>query len=62
MTIGGIAAIAGVILIIWPGTGSVAISWVIGIAALIVGGLLIFLASRVRQARMRVADLGHRTD
>lgn len=61
-TIGGIAAIAGVILIIWPGTGSVAISWVIGIAALLVGGLLIFLASRVRQARQRVVDLGHRTD
>ena len=61
MTIGAVAAIAGVILIVWPGTGSVAISWVIGIAALLVGALLIFLASRVRQAAQRVADLGRGT-
>jgi uncharacterized membrane protein HdeD (DUF308 family) len=62
MTIGGTAAIAGVILVIWPGTGSVAISWVIGIAALLIGGLLIYLASRVRQASMRLSDLGRGTD
>ncbi len=62
MTIGGVAAIAGVILVIWPGTGSVAISWVIGIAALLVGALLIFLAQRVRQAAKRVAGLGRGTD
>ena len=62
MTIGGVAAIAGVILVIWPGTGSVAISWVIGIAALVVGALLIFLAQRVRQAAKRVAGLGRGTD
>jgi uncharacterized membrane protein HdeD (DUF308 family) len=61
MTIGAVAAIAGVILIVWPGTASVAISWVIGIAALLVGALLIFLASRVRQAAQRVADLGRGT-
>jgi len=58
MTIGGVAAIAGVILVVWPGTGSVAISWVIGIAALLVGALLLYLASRVRQAAKRVADVG----
>jgi len=62
MTIGGVAAIAGVILVIWPGTGSVAISWVIGIAALLVGALLIFLAQRVRQAAKRVPGLGRGTD
>jgi len=61
MTIGGVAAIAGVILVIWPGTGSVAISWVIGIAALLVGALLIYLAQRVRKAAKRVADLGRGT-
>jgi uncharacterized membrane protein HdeD (DUF308 family) len=61
MSIGGVAAIAGVILVIWPGTASVAISWVIGIAALLVGALLIFLASRVREGAKRVADLGRGT-
>ena len=61
MSIGGVAAIAGVILVIWPGTASVAISWVIGIAALLVGALLILLASRVREGAKRVADLGRGT-
>jgi len=61
MTIGGVAAIAGVILVIWPGTASVAISWVIGIAALLVGALLIYLAQRVRQAAKRVDNLGRGT-
>jgi len=61
MTIGGVAAIAGVILLIWPGTASVAISWVIGIAALLVGALLIYLAQRVRQAAKRVDNLGRGT-
>ena len=58
MTIGGVAAIAGIILVVWPGTGSVAISWVIGIAALLIGLLLIYLAQRVRQAAERVDSLG----
>jgi uncharacterized membrane protein HdeD (DUF308 family) len=61
MTIGGVAAIAGVILLIWPSTASVAISWVIGIAALLVGALLIYLAQRVRQAAKRVDNLGRGT-
>ena len=61
MTIGGVAAFAGVILLIWPGTASVAISWVIGIAALLVGALLIYLAQRVRQAAKRVDNLGRGT-
>jgi len=58
MTIGAVAAIAGMIFVLWPGTGSVAISWVIGIAALLIGALLIYLAQRVRQAAKRVDTLG----
>ena len=61
MTIGGVAAFAGVILLIWPSTASVAISWVIGIAALLVGALLIYLGQRVRQAAKRVDNLGRGT-
>jgi uncharacterized membrane protein HdeD (DUF308 family) len=58
MTIGAIAAIAGVIFVVWPGAGSVAISWVIGIAALLIGALLIYLAQRVQQAAKRIDNLG----
>lgn len=57
-TIGAVAAIAGLILVIWPNTGSVAIAWVISIVALLIGALLIFLALRLRQATQRVASLG----
>jgi uncharacterized membrane protein HdeD (DUF308 family) len=58
MSIGAVAAIAGVILVVWPGTGLVAISWVIGIVALLVGALLLYLAQRVRQAAKRIDNLG----
>ena len=32
------------LLLTWPGTGVVAISWIIGLAALLLAALLIFLA------------------
>jgi uncharacterized membrane protein HdeD (DUF308 family) len=57
MTIGAGAAIVGLILIIWPGTGAVAISWAIGIAALLIGALLIYLALRLRQVNQRMDNL-----
>jgi uncharacterized membrane protein HdeD (DUF308 family) len=58
MIIGAVAAIAGVIFLVWPGAGSVAISWMIGIAALLIGALLIYLAQRVQQTAKRVGNLG----
>ncbi len=54
MALGGIAVIVGVILILWPGSGVVTISWVIGIAALLLGVLLISLAMRFRKLDKRV--------
>ncbi len=48
-TIGGVAAVVGLILVLWPGTGVVAISWVIAIPALVVAALLIFLALRLKR-------------
>jgi uncharacterized membrane protein HdeD (DUF308 family) len=54
-TIGGIAAAAGAILIVWPGTGVVAISWLIAIVALLLAALLIWLALRLKRLRTRVA-------
>lgn len=58
LTIGVVATIVGLILIIWPGAGAVTISWVIGLAALLLGALLIFLAQRLRRVEKRVDDLG----
>jgi uncharacterized membrane protein HdeD (DUF308 family) len=58
--IGGIMALVGIVFVFWTDTGVVAISWLIGIGALIIGGLLVFLATRVRRLRTRVADMGGR--
>jgi uncharacterized membrane protein HdeD (DUF308 family) len=53
---GGAVAVVGLILLIWPGTGVVAISWVIALAALLLAALLIFLALRLRQLKMRLDE------
>jgi len=49
MSIGGLIAAIGLILIVWPGTGVVAISWVIAIPAVVLSALLIFLALRLKR-------------
>jgi uncharacterized membrane protein HdeD (DUF308 family) len=54
MTIGIAAAIVGLMLVFWPGSGLVVISWVIGVAAILIGGLLIYLASRFKGLEARV--------
>jgi len=53
MNMGIVITITGLVLVIWPGTGMVAISWVIAIAALVTGALLVFLALRLRQVEKR---------
>lgn len=60
MTIGVGAGVVGLLLIIWPGTGTVTISWVVGIAALLLGALLIYLALRLRRVDRRLQPLGPR--
>ncbi|MEA2094716.1 MAG: DUF308 domain-containing protein [Pseudomonadota bacterium] len=55
---GVIAAIVGAVLILWPGTGAVAISWVIAAMAFLVGALMIFLGLRLRRVEQRVGNLG----
>ncbi len=54
MTIGALTAVVGLVLAIWPGTGVVAISWVIGIAVLVIGSLLIYLSRRLKNVQQRV--------
>jgi uncharacterized membrane protein HdeD (DUF308 family) len=56
--VGGVMAVAGLILMVWPGTGVVAISWLIAAVALVAGCLLIFVALRLRRIsrRMKVSE------
>ena len=56
-TVGITAAVVGLVLLLWPGTGVVAIAWVIAVAALLLAGLLIFLALRLKQLKARVDNL-----
>jgi len=60
ITIGAVAVIVGLILALWPGTGAVTIAWAIGIAALLIGVSLIYLALRLRRIDKRVEDLRRR--
>jgi uncharacterized membrane protein HdeD (DUF308 family) len=60
ITIGAVAVIVGLILALWPGTGAVTIAWAIGIAALLIGASLIYLALRLRKIDKRVENLRRR--
>ena len=57
ITMGIAAIIVGLVLIIWPGTGVVTISWIIGLAALFLGVLLITFAMRIKGAKKQIAGL-----
>jgi uncharacterized membrane protein HdeD (DUF308 family) len=59
--IGGIMALIGIVFVLWTDTGVVAISWLIGIGALVIGCLLVYLAIRVKQLRTRINRLGERS-
>ncbi|MEA1888490.1 MAG: DUF308 domain-containing protein, partial [Pseudomonadota bacterium] len=54
MTIGAVLAVIGLVLIVWPGAGAVTISWLVAALAFLVGALLVFLALRLRQVKLRV--------
>jgi uncharacterized membrane protein HdeD (DUF308 family) len=56
-TMGGAVAVVGLVLLIWRGTGVVAISWIIALAALMLAALLIFLALRLKRLKKRVDNL-----
>lgn len=55
---GGGMALIGVIFAVWPDTGVVTISWLIGLSALALGCLLIFLATRIKQLRSQISQMG----
>ena len=47
IAIGAIAAVIGLVLIFWPGTGIVVVSWGIAAAAIVHGAQSLYLASRL---------------
>ena len=55
--IGVAGVVVGLVLAFWPGTGAVAISLVIAVLALSVGGLLVYLALHLRGAGKRINHL-----
>ena len=55
--IGATSAIVGMVLILWPGSGVVAISWVIALAALVLAALFIGLGLRMRRLGARLESL-----
>ena len=57
-TIGIAACVVGLVLLLWPGAGVATISWVIGIAALLIAALLAFVASRLKRVVVRVESIG----
>jgi len=58
LIIGSTAGLVGLALALWPAGGVTVISWVIGIAAILFGVLLIFIGSRFRRldARLGTSD------
>ena len=54
MTIGVVTAAVGLILVLWPSTGVVAISWLIALVALSIAAFLIFLAIRLKRVKERL--------
>jgi uncharacterized membrane protein HdeD (DUF308 family) len=58
MPIGIAAAVIGLVLAFWPGSGVAVISWVIGIAAILIGAFLIYLGSRFKRLEKRVETPG----
>jgi uncharacterized membrane protein HdeD (DUF308 family) len=57
LTIGLVLAVIGLVLIAWPGAGAVTISWLVAALAFMVGAMLVFLALRLRQVKLRVDNL-----
>jgi len=56
LSAGGAVAIVGLVLVFWPGSGVAVVSWVIGIAALLIGALLVYLGSMARRMQKRIGS------
>jgi len=54
LIIGSAAALVGLAVAVWPAGGVTVISWVIGIAAILLGALLIYIGSRFKRLGARL--------
>jgi uncharacterized membrane protein HdeD (DUF308 family) len=54
MAIGVASVVIGLVLAFWPGSGVAVISWVIGIAVILIGALLIYLGTRFKRLGARI--------
>ena len=48
------AAVAGLILIFWPGSGLVALSWAIAFAALVIAAVMFWMSAKFKKAHDRM--------
>ena len=55
--VGVAAVLVGLVLIFWPGTGAVAISWVIAAIALLAGCMLVYMALHLHRASKGISRL-----
>jgi uncharacterized membrane protein HdeD (DUF308 family) len=55
--VGVVAVLIGLLLIFWPATGAVAISWVIAALALLAGFMLVYMALHLHRARQGISHM-----
>jgi len=53
--VGVLALAAGVVLVFWPGTGLVALGWMLAFLAFAISALMFFLASRFKRLNDRIS-------
>jgi len=58
LSIGAILVAFGVVALVWRGVGAVAVAWLISLVALVVGGLMIYGARRLKGVRERLDSVG----
>ncbi len=51
------AGIVGLVLLLWPGAGVATLSWLIGLTALVIAGMMFFAATRMKQVGSEIRDL-----
>ena len=53
--VGAVLAVAGLILVMWPTTGVVTVSWLISVVALVFGCVLVFVATKLRRLSLHMS-------
>ena len=55
--VGILALVGGLVLVLWPATGMVALGWMLAILALVAAAILFYLAARFKAVKQRVSTL-----